>query len=106
MPDTLNIRQSETLKVGKRGTIVVPAKLRRTFGINDGDLMIAEQREDGILLRPAAAYAVEIYTPERKAEFILGSATDEEDYQAARAFVRQELRIDPETVDHFPPRPR
>src|SRR6266481_1974325 len=93
---------AETSKVGKRGSIVVPARLRRKFGIEEGGLVIAEAREDGILIRPAVAYPVEIYSPERKTEFILSSAIDEEDYQAARETVRQ-LGLDPERIEHYHP---
>jgi len=64
----------ETSKVGKRGAIVVPARLRRNFGIQEGAFIIAEERPDGILIRPAAAVPIEIYTPERKAEFLLSNA--------------------------------
>jgi len=67
---------STTSRVGKRGTIVVPAALRDRYGLEEGVLVIAEEREDGILLRPAVAVPVEIYTPERRAEFLLNNAVD------------------------------
>jgi AbrB family looped-hinge helix DNA binding protein len=92
----------ETSKVGKRGTVVMPARLRRKFGIEEGSLVIAEEREDGILIRPAVAYPIEIYTPERKAEFILSSAVDKEDYQAAREAVRG-MGLDPDRIEHISP---
>lgn len=99
MPDNQTISQ-DTSKVGKRGTIVMPARLRRKFGIEEGSLVIAEEREDGILIRPAVAYPIEIYTPERKAEFLLSNAVDEEDYQRAIKAVR-EMGIDPERIEHY-----
>jgi AbrB family looped-hinge helix DNA binding protein len=43
---------------GKRGTVVLPAALRRQFGIEEGTLVIAEARADGILIRPAVALPV------------------------------------------------
>jgi AbrB family looped-hinge helix DNA binding protein len=104
MPDNQTISQ-ETSKVGKRGTIVMPARLRRKFGIEEGSLVIAEEREDGILIRPAVAYPIEIYTPERKAEFILMSAIDEDDYRAAREEVR-EMGLDPDQIAHLRPKQR
>ncbi len=64
----------ESAKVGKRGAIVVPAKLRKRFGIEEGSVVIAEAREDGILIRPAVILPVEKYSPERKAEFLLSTA--------------------------------
>ena len=50
-------------KVGRRGTVVLPAKLRRRLGIEEGSFVIAEEREDGILIRPATVLPVEIYEP-------------------------------------------
>jgi AbrB family looped-hinge helix DNA binding protein len=95
---------AETSKVGKRGAIVVPARLRRRFGIEEESFVIAEAREEGILIRPAVVHAVEIYTPERKAEFILSSAIDEEDYRAARETVRR-MGLDPDRIEHYRPAP-
>lgn len=42
-------------KVGKRGAVVIPAPLRRRYGIEDGSLLIAEATAQVILLRPAVA---------------------------------------------------
>jgi hypothetical protein len=58
-----------------------------------GSLLIAEGPE-GMLLRPAAVSPIEVYSPERKAEFLLGNAVSSEDYPWARANVR-ELSLDP-----------
>jgi AbrB family looped-hinge helix DNA binding protein len=43
------------IRVGKRGTVVIPADLRRKFGLYEGALIIAEAQEDGVLIRPAVA---------------------------------------------------
>lgn len=92
----------ETSRVGKRGTIVIPAALRRRFGIEEGGLVITEEREEGILIRPAVAVPVEVYTPERKAEFLLSNAVDKEDYAAAVAEVRK-MGLDPKRIRHASP---
>jgi AbrB family looped-hinge helix DNA binding protein len=89
----------ETSRIGKRGTIVVPVKLRQRFGLKEGDLMVTEEREDGILLRPAVAVPVEIYTPLRKAEFLLNNAVTKEDYDQACEDIRS-LGLDPKTIPH------
>ena len=91
-----------TSKVGKRGTVVIPARLRRRFGLEEGSLVIAEACEDGVLIRPAMAVPVEIYTPERRAEFLLSNAIDEEDYERAKEEVRR-LGLDPATIPHSRP---
>jgi AbrB family looped-hinge helix DNA binding protein len=92
----------EMSKVGKRGTWVIPASLRRLYGIEEGTMLIAEPREDGILIRPARVLPIEVYSPERKAEFLLSNAVTAEDYASAVAAVRA-MGLDPETIPH--PRP-
>jgi AbrB family looped-hinge helix DNA binding protein len=92
----------ETSRVGKRGAVVIPAGLRRRFGIEEGALVIAEEREDGILIRPAVALPVETYSPERVAEFLLSNAVDEKDYANAVARVRS-MGLDPEAIPHTRP---
>jgi AbrB family looped-hinge helix DNA binding protein len=94
--------EMESAKVGKRGAIIVPARLRKRFGIEEGTLVIAEEREDGILIRPAVIVPVEKYTRERKAEFLLSTATTRSDYERARKEVRK-LGIDPDSIVHQRP---
>ena len=107
MPKSQTIRRSrtETSRVGKRGAVVVPARLRRKFGIVEGALVIAEEREDGVLIRPAVALPIEVYTPARTAEFLLSNAVSARDYQAARREVRK-LGLDPDAIGHHRPRRR
>ncbi len=93
---------AETTRVGKRGTIVIPARLRRRFGITEGALVIAEERKEGVLIRPAAAVPLEIYTPARRAEFLLSNAVDAKDYARALKAVRK-MGLDPETIPHRKP---
>ena len=88
-----------TSRVGKRGTVVIPAALRRRYGIEEGSLMIAEDREEGILIRPAVAVPLESYTLKRKAEFLLSNAVDKEDYARAEEEVRR-MGLDPNTILH------
>jgi AbrB family looped-hinge helix DNA binding protein len=92
----------ETSKVGKRGAVVIPAALRHRFGIEEGTLVIVEERAEGVLIRPAVVMPVEVYTPERRAEFLLSNAVDAEDYARVREAVRQ-LGVDPDAIPHSPP---
>lgn len=92
----------ELAKVGKRGAIVVPAKLRKRFGIEEGSIVTAEEKEDGILIRPAVIVPVERYSPQRKAEFLLSTATTGTDYRKARKAVRK-LGVDPDSIPHRRP---
>ncbi len=91
-----------TSRVGKRGTVVIPAALRRRFGIEEGSLVIAEDREEGILIRPAVAIPLESYSQERKAEFLLSNAVDGEDYARAEEEVRK-MVLDPTAIAHHKP---
>ncbi|MGH9356969.1 MAG: AbrB/MazE/SpoVT family DNA-binding domain-containing protein [Terriglobia bacterium] len=93
----------EAVKVGKRGTIVVPAKLRKRYGIEEGSLVTAEPRAEGVLIRPAMVVPVERYTPERKAEFLLSTATSVQDYDRARREVKK-LGLDPDAIPHRRPK--
>jgi len=97
-------KDTETSKVGKRGSVVIPARLRKRFGIQEGTLVIAEERGDGILIRPAVALPVEVYSPQRVAEFLLGNAVDARDYEDARSEVRK-MGLDPESIPHTRPEP-
>ena len=92
----------ETGKIGKRGVFTIPALLRKRFGLADGSLVIAEEREDGILLRPAVATPIEAYSDERTAEFLLSNAANAHDYEAARQEVRA-MRLDPDRISHRRP---
>jgi len=92
----------ESAKVGKRGAIIVPARLRKRFGIEEGTLVTAEATEDGILIRPAIVIPVEKYSPERKAEFLLSNAVSVDEYKKARKEV-QKLGLDPDSVPHRRP---
>lgn len=92
----------QSARVGKRGAIIVPANLRKRFGIEEGAIVTAEEKDDGILIRPAVVIPVERYTPERKAEFLLSNAVSDADYRKARNEVRK-LGIDPDSVPHHRP---
>ncbi|HZL18637.1 MAG TPA: AbrB/MazE/SpoVT family DNA-binding domain-containing protein [Polyangia bacterium] len=93
---------TETGTIGKKGVFTIPAAMRKRFGLQDGTLVIAEERDEGILLRPAVATAVEMYSDQRTAEFLLSNAVDAEDYARAREDV-QAMGIDPDTVAHRKP---
>lgn len=78
-----------TLTVTDRGTITLPAKLRRQLGIKADDQLIAEATPDGLLLRPAITLPVEIYTDARVAEFDAAEAELGEFYRRKRPATRR-----------------
>lgn len=63
-----------TISVSGRGLVAIPAEMRKAVGIRPQDSLIAETTPEGILLRPALTLPVEVYTPERVAEFDAGEA--------------------------------
>lgn len=81
---------------------MLPARVRRKYALEEGSLLIVEEREEGAMLRPAAAYPVEMYPPARVAEFLLNNAVDADDYRQAVKEVRR-LGIDPATVPRRKP---
>jgi AbrB family looped-hinge helix DNA binding protein len=91
--------EMETTKIGKRGAVVIPAGLRRKYGFEEGSLVVAEAREEGVLLRPVVTLPLERYTPERKAEFLLNNVVTPDDYVWALEEVKK-MGIDPKTIPH------
>jgi AbrB family looped-hinge helix DNA binding protein len=93
----------ESAKVGKRGAVVIPAKLRRKFGIEEGSSVLVEAGPDGVVIRPAVTVPVEVWTPERKAAFLLENAVDHDDYEWARREVSR-MGLDPDKIEHGRPK--
>jgi hypothetical protein len=54
------------------------------------------------VIRPAEAIPIEIYTRERKAEFLLENSVGAADYARARREVRK-MGLDPDRIPHTPP---
>jgi AbrB family looped-hinge helix DNA binding protein len=70
-----------TVKLGKRGNLVLPAKLRRQFGLEDGSLLIVEASADEIRLRPAILHSQATASQEDRdyaIYMLLNSRTQEE----------------------------
>jgi AbrB family looped-hinge helix DNA binding protein len=91
-----------TIKMGKRGTLVLPAKLRKQFGLEDGSLLITEAKEGEIRIRPAIAVEVEVYTPERRAELLLNNAMTREEWDEIATDVRK-WGLDPAKIPFVDP---
>src|SRR5215510_7561781 len=89
-------------RVSKRGTIVIPTKLRRQFHLEERAYIIVEACDESILIRPASLHPIEIYTPERKAQFLLMNAVDAVDYAEAVREVRN-MGLEPDTIPHDKP---
>ncbi|MBF4509309.1 MAG: AbrB/MazE/SpoVT family DNA-binding domain-containing protein [Aeromicrobium sp.] len=90
---------ADYIRIGKRGTVVIPADARRRYGLEEGEMLVMEESAAGLLLKPVRAYEVEVYTPERQAEFLLNNAVTAAEYDEALAEVRA-LGVDSATVPH------
>ena len=88
----------DTIKMGKRGTLVLPAKLRKQFGLEDGSLLLTEAKDGEIRLRPAVVSDGEIFTPERRAYFMLINSMTQEEWDEMAAQVRA-MGLNPENID-------
>ncbi|MGH2559910.1 MAG: AbrB/MazE/SpoVT family DNA-binding domain-containing protein [Thermomicrobiales bacterium] len=86
----------------EQGSVRIPEELQEKFGLAEGAMLVAEANDDGIMLRPIVETDVEIYTPERIAEFLLSNAMDKDDYESAAEEVRR-MGLDPESIDHYRP---
>jgi hypothetical protein len=68
--------------------------------LEEGSSVLLEESPDGFKIRPLSP--VEVYTAERKAEFLLDNAVDEADYSRAKEEVRK-LGLDPARIPHERP---
>ena len=68
---------AHTLVVSDRGQITLPAKVRKRLGIKGGDVMIFEDRREGIVLRPGIVVGYERYSDEQIAKWDVADALDD-----------------------------
>jgi AbrB family looped-hinge helix DNA binding protein len=60
----------DTVKLGKKGQLSLPASVLRKLGLQGAATLIVEATDDGaVILRPAAVYPIELYTDARIKEF-------------------------------------
>lgn len=53
---------ADNIVVSERGQITLPAALRKKLGIEPGAVVQIEERDGGLLLRPAVVLPLEIYS--------------------------------------------
>ena len=58
-----------TIQINERGSLTLPKALRKRLGLDKGGVVMAESLDEGILLKPAMAFPVEIYSDDRIAHF-------------------------------------
>ena len=60
---------AETIQINQRGTLTLPKELRKKLGLEKGGVVMAEESDEGIVLKPAVAFPIEIYSDARIKEF-------------------------------------
>ncbi len=58
-----------TIQINQRGTLTLPKKLRKRLGLEKGGVIMAEESDDGVVLKPAVAFPIEMYSDSRIKEF-------------------------------------
>ena len=58
------------LTINERGSLTIPAKLRRELGLRGNDRLVAHVTGGGLFLQPAVSVPIELYTDERIEEFL------------------------------------
>jgi len=94
-----------TIKMGKRGTIVLPSVIRKQFGLEDGSLLITETKNGEIRLRPALLYTPEVWSKEETAYFMLINCITQEEWDAMIPDVVA-MGIDPAQIEGIEPNHR
>jgi bifunctional DNA-binding transcriptional regulator/antitoxin component of YhaV-PrlF toxin-antitoxin module len=60
---------TKVININDRGTLTLPKELRRRLGVNGNGQIVAEETDEGILLRAGMTFPIEIYSEKRLAEF-------------------------------------
>jgi AbrB family looped-hinge helix DNA binding protein len=85
-------KRMDTVKLGRNGQLSLPRAVMKRLHLQGNETLILDVSDDGVIqLRPAAVLPVEMYTPERIAEFESESEVD----QDTRAAVRNALAAAP-----------
>lgn len=56
--------------VSSRGQLTLPSEVRKKYGINEGSVLVVDDRDGEIILRPATVMEVEYYTDDQIEELV------------------------------------
>ena len=59
----------QNLLVSKRGQVTLPASVRKRMGIQSGGVLTLEEKDNVVVLRPAAVVEIETYSDEEIARW-------------------------------------
>jgi AbrB family looped-hinge helix DNA binding protein len=75
----------DTVRLGRNGQLSLPRSVMKRLHLRGNETLLLDVSEDGVIqLRPAAVLPIEMYTPERIAEFERESEIDEDTRAAVR----------------------
>lgn len=78
----------DTVRLGRNGQLSLPRSVMKRLHLRGNETLLLDVSEDGVIqLRPAAVLPIEMYTPERIAEFERESEVDADTRAAARKAV-------------------
>jgi bifunctional DNA-binding transcriptional regulator/antitoxin component of YhaV-PrlF toxin-antitoxin module len=60
---------TKVININDRGTLTLPKEMRQRLGVSRSAQVVAEETDDGILLRAGVTFPVELYSDKRVAEF-------------------------------------
>ena len=60
---------TKVVNINDRGTLTLPKEMRRRLGVNGNAQVVAEETDEGVLLRAGVTFPVEVYSDKRLAEF-------------------------------------
>jgi AbrB family looped-hinge helix DNA binding protein len=63
------VTMSSCAQVNQRGGVTLPKAVRKRLGIDNGGVVMFEESAQGILLKSAVSFPIEMYSDTRVAEF-------------------------------------
>jgi bifunctional DNA-binding transcriptional regulator/antitoxin component of YhaV-PrlF toxin-antitoxin module len=60
---------TKVININQRGTLTLPKEMRRRLGVKAAGQVVAEETDEGVLLRAGATFPIEIYSEKRMTEF-------------------------------------
>ena len=82
----------ENLIVSARGQLTLPAKLRKRLGIEPGGVVVAEEKDGALVLRPAVVMPVRLYSDEEVREWTVAESLPDGEREAYLARVKARLK--------------
>jgi antitoxin PrlF len=75
--------------VSSRGQLTLPSEIRKKYGISEGSILVVEEHNGEIILKPATVMEVEYYTDNQVKEW-LADDTFQNDHE--RQVIRSKLK--------------